>query len=213
MACMAAGRGDHTAGDPKDDGFWDIYEDDDRYGVTGGINPEWSDAFTGMLEFHDGTGWSLDPAGRRLMDRIIDGMPHMIPAPAMDALAAYWPDRPITLDDPTARRRACGWLDSLDEPGLDAYAHGPGNVTRLLIHDRLEPDTPILHGPRLERLITDDGMGALIADGKGDRLTIREAILIARNAGPDACDTLERSRDRLDDALAFARMRDRNGKD
>lgn len=84
---------------------------------------------------------------------------------------------------------------------------GMGDVARMIVHDRLHPDMPVLAGRRLDELIDAHAYDALIATGMGDMLTVAQWTSIARHGDPAACRILDGMRRGMDDAFACRRLR------
>lgn len=209
VSTRATGRGDRTTG--RDDNSCGALIDGRGERHTAFIDhmPEHpSDEYRQLHEWADGYGWMLTPDADRLADRIIDGMdPHPAPAVAA-ALAACYPDRLIMADTRAVRRPAERWFHEAGPLRLDRYMRGGmGDVARMIVHDRLHPDMPVLAGRRLDELIDTHAYDALIATGMGDMLTVAQWTSIARHGDPAACRILDGMRRGMDDALACGRLR------
>ena len=169
ISTRATGRGDRTTG--RDDNSCGALIDGRGERHTAFIDhmPEHpSDEYRQLHEWADGYGWMLTPAADRLADRIIDGMdPHPTPG-VVAALASCYPDRLIMADTRAVRRPAERWFHEAGPLRLDRYMRGGmGDVARMIVHDRLHADMPVLAGRRLDELIDIHAYDALIATGHG----------------------------------------------
>lgn len=111
-------------------------------------------------------------------------------------------------DTRAVRRPAERWFHEAGPLRLDRYMHGGmGDVARMIVHDRLHADMPVLAGRRLDELIDIHAYDALIATGMGDMLTVAQWTSIARHGDPAACRILDGMRRGMDDAFACGRLR------
>lgn len=207
VATRATGRGDWTAGKPDASCSPIIDGRDERdTAFIDHMMPDASDDYMRLFEFTEGFGWMLTPMGDALADRIID-TPDPEPASGpYAALAAWYPDRLIACADRRMRRPAERWFHDAGPLRLDRYAASRDGIRRMLVHDRLHPERPVLDGRRLDALIDAHTADDLIVTGKAERLTVGRLLRIIRHGSPDALETASRIGACLDDAIAVARL-------
>lgn len=207
VATRATGRGDWTAGKPDASCSPIIDGRDERdTAFIDHMMPDASDDYMRLFEFTEGFGWMLTPMGDALADRIID-TPDPEPASGpYAALAVWYPDRLIACADRRMRRPAERWFHDAGPLRLDRYAASRDGIRRMLVHDRLHPERPVLDGRKLDALIDAHMADDLIVTGKAERLTVGRLLRIIRHGSPDALETASRIGARLDDAIAVARL-------
>ncbi|KAA8828193.1 hypothetical protein [Bifidobacterium myosotis] len=203
IRCRAIDREDWV-GQPRRDGVWEIWVEDDRVGVTdyvptdGPLDP--------LIVFHDGAGWGLSAEGRRVADRAIEGDGTARPAALAAAMAPIYPDR-LACDPERANRDMAAEAFAAMTPRARAdWAARALDGVALLAAIGIGRKNPPLDRETVEALLARGDADRQLVDTLDADLTISQAVLIASRGGGETARLIDMG-ERLTDAARLGRLR------